>query len=234
MARLVTILALVLALAAPAAGQTPAVSPVTDALLADPPPESWLNWRRTQDGWGYSPLNQIDRGNVGDLRMVWSWAMEPGSQQTTPLVHEGVMYLASPGNIVQALDAATGDLLWEHRREFPTARGRGRPNRNIAIHQRPHHPQHRRREHRRPRRADRRGGRGRRRSRSRRKGYMYSGGSLVVDGVVISGMAGCNRASGTTAASSPVTTPKPGASCGGRRRWRGRASRGATPGATCR
>ncbi|MYK88503.1 MAG: PQQ-binding-like beta-propeller repeat protein, partial [Acidobacteria bacterium] len=109
----------VLAPAAPAAAQAPAVSPVTDAVLADPPPESWLNWRRTQDGWGYSPLDRITRENVGNLRMVWSWAMEPGSQQTTPIIHEGVMYLASPGNIVQALDAATGDMLWEYRRQFP-------------------------------------------------------------------------------------------------------------------
>lgn len=98
--------------AVPAASQAPAVTPITDALLADPPPESWLNWRRTRDGWGHSPLDQITRDNVGDLRMVWSWAMETGSQQTTPIVHEGVMFLASPGNIVQALDAATGDLLW--------------------------------------------------------------------------------------------------------------------------
>ena len=123
------------AVAAPAASQAPAVRLVTDAMLAEPPPESWLNWRRTRDGWGHSPLDQITRDNVGQLRMAWSWAMEEGSQQTTPIVHDGVMFLASPGNILQALDAATGDLLWEYRREFPTARGRGRPNRNISIYE---------------------------------------------------------------------------------------------------
>ena len=47
--------------------------------------------------------------------------MQPGNQQTTPLVHDGVMYLANPGSTVQALDAANGDLLWEYRREFPEA-----------------------------------------------------------------------------------------------------------------
>ena len=182
----------VLVPAAPAAAQAPAVSPVTDAVLADPPPESWLNWRRTLDGWGYSPLAQIDRDNVGDLRMVWSWAMEPGSQQTTPIVHEGVMYLASPGNIVQALDAATGDMLWEYRRQFPTARGRGRPNRNIAIY------------------GDKiivntadasivaldtRTGEvvWETDVADTSKGFFFSSGALVVDGVVISGMAGCLR-----------------------------------------
>ena len=115
--------------------QVPSFQPVTDAMLEDPPPESWLNWRRTRDGWGYSPLDQITRENVDDLRLEWSWAMEAGSQQTTPIIHGGVMYLANPGNLVQALDAVTGDLLWEYRRQFPTARGRGRPNRNISIYE---------------------------------------------------------------------------------------------------
>ena len=116
-----------------ATAQPADVSPVTDATLADPSPDDWLHWRRTSDGWGYSPLDQITRENVGQLQMVWSWAMEPGMQQTTPLVHDGVMYLASPGNIVHALDAATGELLWEYRREFPTALGRQRPNRTLSI-----------------------------------------------------------------------------------------------------
>ncbi|MCY4074819.1 MAG: hypothetical protein OXH04_05250, partial [Acidobacteria bacterium] len=51
--------------------------PVTDAILQDPPADDWLMWRRTLDGWGYSPLDQIDRGNVGDLRMVWSRGLGP-------------------------------------------------------------------------------------------------------------------------------------------------------------
>jgi len=109
------------------------VESVNDAMLADPPPDDWIHWRRTPDGWGYSPLDQITRENVGQLRMVWSWAMESGMQQTTPLVHNGVMYLASPGNIVQALDATTGELRWEYRRQFSTGRGRDRPNRSISI-----------------------------------------------------------------------------------------------------
>ena len=57
--------------------------PVTDAMLQDPAPADWLMWRRTLDGWGYSPLERIDRTNVGDLRMVWSRGMSPGSQQAT-------------------------------------------------------------------------------------------------------------------------------------------------------
>jgi alcohol dehydrogenase (cytochrome c) len=92
--------------------------PVTDEMLQRPAAGDWLHWRRTYDGWGFSPLDQINRQNVGQLRLAWSWAMQPGNQQTTPLVYDGVMYLANPGSTVQALNAATGDLLWEYRREF--------------------------------------------------------------------------------------------------------------------
>ncbi len=169
------------------------VRPVTDAMLSAPAPGEWLNWRRTPDGWGYSPLDQITRGNVGQLRLVWAWAMEAGSQQTTPLVHDGVMYLASPGNVVHALDAATGELLWEHRREFPDGViGQGRTNRNISIYgdkvflntADAHLVA-----------LDARSGEvawdvevaewG--------KGFRYSSGSFVARGKVISGMSGCSR-----------------------------------------
>src|SRR5262249_28839898 len=96
--------------------------PVTDDMLLNPSTSDWLHWRRTYDGWGYSPLNQINRQNVGQLQLAWSWAMRDGNQQTTPLVHDGVMYLANPGSVVQALDAATGDLLWEYQHEFSADR----------------------------------------------------------------------------------------------------------------
>src|SRR5688572_731771 len=95
--------------------------PVTDDMLQNPSASDWLHWRRTYDGWGYSPLDQINRQNVGQLQLAWSWAMQPGNQQATPLIHDGVMYLVNPGSTVQALNAATGDLLWEYRREFPEA-----------------------------------------------------------------------------------------------------------------
>ena len=54
--------------------------PVTDAMLHDPAPGDWLTWRRTLDGWGYSPLDEIDRDNVGRLRMVWARGLAPGRQ----------------------------------------------------------------------------------------------------------------------------------------------------------
>ncbi len=118
-----------------------ALTPVTDAMLQDPDPADWLNWRRTLDGQGHSPLDQITTENVDRLRLAWSWGMAPGSQQTTPIVHDGIMFLANPGEMVQALDAATGELIWTYRRDEPAAATGaaagvpGRPHRNIAIYE---------------------------------------------------------------------------------------------------
>jgi alcohol dehydrogenase (cytochrome c) len=110
--------------------EVPNFTPVTDAMLQSPPPGEWLSWRRTLDGQGHSPLRQITPENVHQLRAAWVWAMNEGGAQTTPLVHDGVMYLANTGGIVQALDASTGDLIWEYR--HPGARPRGH-FRSIAI-----------------------------------------------------------------------------------------------------
>ena len=133
-----------LAPAETAAGQAPPPDPfvpVTDAMLQDPAPGDWLTWRRTLDGWGYSPLDQIDRGNVGELRMVWSRALAPGRQEGTPLAYGGVLYMPQASDVIEAIDAATGDLIWQHRRDLPDdvydfVGGNARNNRNIAIYDR--------------------------------------------------------------------------------------------------
>ena len=128
------------AAAGPAAAQAPAVPPVTDAMLQDPAPEDWLMWRRTLNGWGYSPLDQIDRENVNGLRLVWTRALSSGYQEGTPLAYAGVLYMPNPNDHLQAIDAVTGDLLWEYRREAPedAAQVLGGAlvsvNRNVAIH----------------------------------------------------------------------------------------------------
>src|SRR5215208_6632162 len=91
---------------------------VTEAMLRNPPAGDWLNWRRTDNAWGYSPLDQITRQNVQQLQLAWSWSMDDtGAQEATPLVYDGIMYLPSPRGVIQALDAATGDLIWEYRPE---------------------------------------------------------------------------------------------------------------------
>ncbi len=133
-------LAALLALAAAALhGQSPQsrFAPVTDAQLLHPNPDDWLMWRRTPDLWGYSPLRQIDTSNVQQLRLVWSRGLESGTQEGTPLVHNGVMYFPNPQDVIQAIDAVTGDLLWEHRRKVPEDIGKyvlgPFVNRNLAI-----------------------------------------------------------------------------------------------------
>ena len=114
------------------------VTDVSDAMLANPPPQDWLMWRRTLDSWGYSPLDQIDAGNVNQLQLIWTRGLEPGPQEGTPLVHDGILYFPNPRDIVQAFDATTGDLLWEHRRTHPADIEKfiNAPfiNRNLAIH----------------------------------------------------------------------------------------------------
>jgi alcohol dehydrogenase (cytochrome c) len=90
-------------------------------------------WRRTLDSWGYSPLNQINRNNVSQLRLAWTRGMADGrTQESTPLVYDGIMYLPNSGDLIQALDAKTGDVIWDYQRKLPEGRGRDK-NRNIAI-----------------------------------------------------------------------------------------------------
>ncbi len=115
---------------------SPEFKPVTDAMLQDPAAEDWLMWRRTLNGWGYSPLDQVTTENVGDLQLVWSRALTEGRQQGTPLAYDGVLYMPNPRDVIQAIDAVSGDLLWEHRREVPEDVGDAglrTNNRNIAI-----------------------------------------------------------------------------------------------------
>jgi alcohol dehydrogenase (cytochrome c) len=102
-----------------AQGEVKDFVPVTDEFLRRPAAEDWPMFRRTYDGWGYSPLDQIRRDNVAELQLAWSRAMEPGGQYSTPLVYRGVMYLGNPGDVIQALDASNGDLIWQFQWDGP-------------------------------------------------------------------------------------------------------------------
>jgi len=95
-------------------------APVTNDEILNPPPEEWLMWRRTLDNQGYSPLDEVNKENVSGLTLAWAWPMaEVGQQEVAPLVHDGIMFLSTNQNIVQALDAKTGDLIWEYRHVLP-------------------------------------------------------------------------------------------------------------------
>lgn len=168
-------------------------TPVTAAMLENPPAGDWINWRRTYDAQAHSPLAQVSRENVGKLRLSWSLTMREGSNQGTPLIYDGVMYLTHPDNVIQALDAATGELIWEYRYAFPpAAKTLGGPTKNIAIF------------------GDKlflatydaavvavdaRTGREVWKSTEAdyTKSYTHTAGPVVADGVVISGINGCER-----------------------------------------
>ena len=97
----------------------PNFTTVTDQAMRAPRPSDWLMDRGNYQGWGYSPLEQINKTNVKTLQLAWSRAMGPGPNQATPIVYDGIMYLASPSDLIQALDARTGDLLWEYKHPLP-------------------------------------------------------------------------------------------------------------------
>ena len=117
------------------AGTVEDYRPVTDAMLRNPDDGDWLMIRRNYEAWSYSPLADIDRNSVGELELAWIWAMnEGGWNAPSPIVHDGVMYLASIGPVVQALDAAAGDLIWEHEVEVGTT-GLTGMSRNLTIYE---------------------------------------------------------------------------------------------------
>jgi len=94
--------------------------PVTAERLTHPADGDWLMFRRTYNGWGYSPLAQITPANAGQLKLVWSMTTgQLEGHQAPPIVNNGVMFVATPGNQVIAADAKTGDLLWRFKRPIP-------------------------------------------------------------------------------------------------------------------
>ena len=207
------------------AGEVKNYVPVTDDMLRNPPPGDWLMARRNYQAWSYSPLTEITNANVKDLKLAWVWAMREnvGANQPMPIVHNGTMYLVNPGNTVQALEANTGELIWEHEIGPTTQVGQG-SMRNFAIYQ------------------DKvivattdarlvaldaRNGKlvWQTDIAPRSKGYSTSSGPIVARGKVIQGMTGCTRYDPIAASSAHDAAP---ASCSGsstpspRRETRGR------------
>src|SRR5215475_5718027 len=127
---LIIVLTLLAALSSMLLAQVKNFVPVTDQMLLIPNPEDWLMFSRTYDAQRFSPLNQINKQNVNQLTLAWSRGFGPGITETIPTVYKGVMYVNVPGGAVQALDATTGDLIWEYQRPAPAGAtgtgGRGR------------------------------------------------------------------------------------------------------------
>lgn len=107
--------------------------PVTQAMLENPDPDDWLMFSRTYDAQRYSPLEQIDRDNVGRLGLAWTRVLNTGTTETVPLVYAGVMYVVAPGAVVLALDAATGDTIWTYEHDVPEQIAGGDRTKSLAI-----------------------------------------------------------------------------------------------------
>jgi alcohol dehydrogenase (cytochrome c) len=126
--------ALVLAVLAAAsllrAQQPPAFPPVTEEMLLKPSANDWLMFSRTYDAQRFSPLEQINTKNVGQLREVFKKELPSGVQESIPIVYRGVMYVLLPGNTMQALDATTGAVIWEYKRPSGATRAK-----TIAIYE---------------------------------------------------------------------------------------------------
>jgi alcohol dehydrogenase (cytochrome c) len=175
------------------AGEVKNYVPVTDAMLRDPDPGDWLMIRRNYKAWSYSPLTEINASNVKELQLAWSWAMNDGagSNEPTPIVHNGVMYLANVGNIVQALDARNGELIWENRLGPNLSNGQG-ALRSLAIYQ---DKIYLAATDARLVALDARTGKvvWETRVADPAKGYGNTSGPLVIQGKVVQGMGGCDR-----------------------------------------
>ena len=109
--------------------------PVTDERLANPEPENWLQYRGNNQGWGYSPLKQINTENV--KRLVPAWSVSTGvtdGHQAPPIVNNGIMFVTTPQAQLLAIDAKTGNILWKYQRELPPELFQLHPtNRGVGL-----------------------------------------------------------------------------------------------------
>jgi len=111
-------------------GQVKNYRPVTGAMLKNPDPADWLMIRGNHQAWNHSALKQIDRSNVKQLQLAYVWNMHEGDSEPAPLVHDGTIFLINPNNVIQAIDARRGELIWESH-SGPESGG---DMRNIALH----------------------------------------------------------------------------------------------------
>ena len=113
----------------------PAYSPVTDARLQKPEASNWLQYRGNYAGWGYSPLDKVNTGNVGKLQLAWSFSTgQVDGHQAPPIVNNGYMFVSTPGAQVIAMDAKTGEQIWRYKKELPAEMLQLHPtNRGVAL-----------------------------------------------------------------------------------------------------
>lgn len=110
-------------------------NPVSDQRLINPEENNWLSYRGNLEGWGFSTLDEISTDNVAELEPVWSFSTGVvGGHEAPPIVNDGVMFVTTPGNLVYAIDAASGDLLWRYQHDLPQNYiAFHRTNRGVAL-----------------------------------------------------------------------------------------------------
>ena len=132
---LVASLVLVVPALVSAQAATDSYSNVTDARLINPEERNWLSYRGNLEGWGFSTLDEITVDNVANLEPVWTFSTGVlGGHESPPIVNDGVMFVTTPGNLLYAIDAASGDLLWRYQHDLPqTYIAFHRTNRGVAL-----------------------------------------------------------------------------------------------------
>ncbi len=132
---LVASLVLVVPALVSAQAATDSYSNVTDARLINPEERNWLSYRGNLEGWGFSMLDEITVDNVANLEPVWTFSTGVlGGHESPPIVNDGVMFVTTPGNLLYAIDAASGDLLWRYQHDLPqTYIAFHRTNRGVAL-----------------------------------------------------------------------------------------------------
>ncbi len=153
----------------------------------------WTSWRRTPLSHGYTPLTNITKKNIKDLKLSWSLTMAEGSNQGTPLVYNGIMFLTHPDNIIQAINAKNGDLIWEYKYNYEKgSKTLGGPTRNIAIFKNKiflaTYDAHLIA-------LDAESGNllWKTKKANYKDGYTHTSGPIIADGIVVSGINGCER-----------------------------------------
>ena len=110
---------------------------VNQTALINPKGE-WLNHGRTYKEQRYSPLTDINKNNVNELDLAWSFKFDTArGMEATPILHDGVLYVSTGWSHVHAIDARSGDELWHYDAKVPKSQLAktccGPVNRGVAI-----------------------------------------------------------------------------------------------------
>ena len=108
-------------------------------MKSEAEPGNWMTYHGNYQSWHYSPLADINAGNVKNLKEAWSHVASRSVRglQSYPLAVDGVLYYSGSYNQVWALDGATGDVIWQYKHklneDLVSKQTHSPYNRGIAI-----------------------------------------------------------------------------------------------------